>query len=86
MIIFVEKKSKKVTEGKNKNWFDYILDHLNSDTAFDILFNIFDGTPHAEGPLLTQAVSELKKKLPSVPTNEIKSYVKIWVENHKNML
>jgi hypothetical protein len=86
MIILVEKKGKRVTEGQKKNWFDYILDHLNSDAAFDILFNIFDGTPRAEGPLLAQAVSELKKKLPSVPNNEIKSYVKVWVENHKNIL
>jgi hypothetical protein len=73
-------------EGQRKNWFDYILDQLNSDAAFDILFNVFDGAPHAEGPLLSQAISELKKKLPSVPNNEIKSYIKVWVEHHKDIL
>jgi hypothetical protein len=85
MIILKEKRN--LTESKRpKNWFDYILDHLNSDVAFDILFNIFDGCPYAGGPLILQAVSELKKHLPSVPSNELKSYVIVWVENHRNIL
>jgi hypothetical protein len=75
------------TEGQRpKNWFDYILDHLNSDIAFDTLFNIFDGFPHAKGPLLTQAVSELKRKLPSVPNKELERYVEVWVEHHEGLL
>jgi hypothetical protein len=85
MIILKEESN--LTEGKRpKIWFDYILDHLNSDAAFDILFNIFDGCPYPDGPLILQAVSALKKRLPSVPSNEIKSYVIVWVENHRTIL
>jgi hypothetical protein len=85
MIIIKEKRN--LTEGKRpKNWFDYILDRLNTDVAFDILFNIFDGSPYAKGPLLSQGVSALKKYLPSVPTNELVKYIEVWVENHSNLL
>jgi hypothetical protein len=76
-----------ILEGKRrKNWYDYILDHLASDDAFDLLFNIFDGVSHAEGPLLSQAVAELKKYLPSVPVSELKRYAVSWVEHHRDLL
>jgi hypothetical protein len=85
MIILRERRG--LPEGKtSKTWFDYIWDNLNSDVAFDILYNIFDGCPYATGPLLTQAVSALKKVLPSVPGAELVEYIKIWVEHHKGML
>jgi hypothetical protein len=85
MIILKEKN--KLPEGKRpKNWFDYILDHLDSDVAFDILFNIFNGYPYAGGQLILRAVSVLKKHLPSVPDNELKSYVIVLVEHHRDLL
>jgi hypothetical protein len=85
MIILKEKRS--FTEGRRtKNWFDYILDHLNSDDAFNILYNIFDGLPYASGPALLQAISELKQCLPSVPNTALKDYVKMWVEHHQDLL
>jgi hypothetical protein len=85
MIILRDKHN--LNESKRpKNWFDYIIEHLNSDTAFDILYDIFDGTPFAKGPLLSDAVLRLKKHLPSVPNNEIARYVKVWVEHHTEFL
>jgi hypothetical protein len=85
MIILRDKRN--LNESKRpKNWFDYIIEHLSSDTAFDILFNIFGGTPYAKGPLLVQAVAELKDELPSVPAKEIERYVKVWVEHHEEFL
>jgi hypothetical protein len=77
----------KYTEDKeSEDWFDFILDRLNSDTAFDILFNIFDGCPYAEDPLLAQAVASLKIELPSAPDNELARYIKTWVEHHESFL
>jgi hypothetical protein len=85
MIILRETRS--LPENKTpKTWFDYILDHLNSDVAYDFLFNIFDGSPYATSPLLSQAVSALKKALPSVPNSELAAYVKMWVEHHAAIL
>jgi hypothetical protein len=85
MIILKERRS--LPEGKRpKTWFDYIMDHLNSDAAFDLLYNIFDGFPYARGPQLVQAVSELKKYLPSVPNNDLKDYVEVWVKHHQDLL
>jgi hypothetical protein len=85
MIILKERRS--LPEGKRpKNWFDYITDRLNSDAAFDLLYNIFEGFPYAKGSQLIQAVSELKKYLPSVPNNALKDYVEMWIEHHRDIL
>jgi hypothetical protein len=86
-MIIVRNKKHSFAEGRReKNWFDFILDNLSSDEAFDILFNIFAGCPYAQGPLLSQAVALIKKVIPSVPNNEIARFVRVWVEHHEEQL
>jgi hypothetical protein len=85
-VIIIRGRRNLTESNRRKTWFDYILDHLNSDVAFDLLANIFDGYPYAEGPHLIQAISELRKLLPSVPKEEIKDYVRMWVEHHEGIL
>ena len=85
-MIIIRKRIDLTESRRPKNWFDYILENLNSDVAFDTLYNIFEGFPRAEGPLLSQAVLALKKHLPSVPGKELERYVKVWVEHHADIL
>jgi hypothetical protein len=84
-------KEKQVTEGKRpKNWQDYIWDNLNSDTAFDILYNIFASpNPIAlarSGAFLKDAVNALKKELTAVPAKELAYFIQGWVEHHEQIL
>jgi hypothetical protein len=73
-----------------KNKQDYIWDNLNSDEAFDILYNIFASpNPTAlarSGALLKDAVYQLKQKLPSVPGKEFVRFIQSWVEHHEDLL
>jgi hypothetical protein len=79
-----------LTEAKRpKNWLAYIWDHLDSDTASDILYDIFASpNPRAllGGAILKDAVAALKTKLPSVPDKELALYIRIWVEHHESLL
>jgi hypothetical protein len=89
MIIIKPKNT--LTEAKRpKDWYDYIWDNLDSDTAFDILYNIFASpNPRAltrGGALLNDAVAALKDELPSVPNRELADFIQIWVEHHEAIL